>query len=102
MKTFGMKIPKNYLVVIKVFCYNSIITVGMNTNIKNKWQEVKTENREPRLRVLCSNSGNSFTNFFDAMNDVNLNSPVSKLNETSIDDNRGGRIELNQDQVIKK
>jgi len=74
----------------------------MNTNIKNKWQEVKTENREPRLRVLCSNSGNSFTNFFDAMNDVNLNSPVSKLNETSIDDNRGGRIELNQDQVIKK
>jgi len=74
----------------------------MNTNIKNKQQEIKDESKEPRLRVLCSNSSNNFTNFFDTMNNVNLNSPVSKLNETSIDDNRGGRIELNQYNVIKK
>jgi len=85
MKTFGMKIPENCLVAIKVFYYHSIITVGMNTNIKNKQQEVKVESKEPRIRVLYSNSGNSFTNFFDAMNNVNLNSPDSKLNETSID-----------------
>lgn len=74
----------------------------MNMNIKNKQQEVKDESKEPRIRVLYSRPENNFTNFFDEMNNVSLNSPVSKLNETSIDNNRGGRIELNQDNTIKK
>ena len=71
----------------------------MNTNIKDKKTD---EVKKPRIRFLYSKSSNNFTNFFDSMDSVDLNSSTAKLNETSIDDNRGGRIELNQDNIIKK
>lgn len=37
-----------------------------------------------------------------ALNSVDLNSPEAAQNAHSISDNNGGRIELNQDKIIKK
>ncbi len=38
----------------------------------------------------------SFPDFVDALNDVDESDPSTARNETSIDDNNGGRIELDE------
>jgi len=38
----------------------------------------------------------SFPDFVDALNDVDETDPSTSRNETSIDDNNGGRIELDE------
>lgn len=48
-------------------------------------------------------SGQSLTDLVGALQSVDTSKPEASLNATSIDDNNGGRIELNQDgEVIKK
>ncbi|MBP9817481.1 hypothetical protein KBC75_01835 [Candidatus Shapirobacteria bacterium] len=74
----------------------------MTTNTNDKLQKTNKADLKPRIRLLGPDSSNNFTGFFSNMSKVNTNSADSKLNETSIDDNRGGRIELNQDNIIKK
>ena len=54
-----------------------------------------------------SNSGQAqLTDLVDALQSVDTTSPEASLNATSIEDNNGGRIELNEDpsdpSVIKK
>ena len=56
------------------------------------------------------NTQHSIQTVLQSLQTVNINSPESQLNATSISDNNGGRIELNQDalnvnnleKVIKK
>ena len=55
---------------------------------------------------LTQDSGNDqdLTDLVDALQSVDTNSPEASSNATSIDDNNGGRIELDEDSpnVIKK
>lgn len=37
----------------------------------------------------------------ESLNDVDENAPEAKLNETSINDNNGGRIELDRSKMVK-
>lgn len=43
-------------------------------------------------------NSSSITELFGAMQSVNTNSNLSKLNETTISDGKGGRIELDLDE----
>lgn len=49
-------------------------------------------------------TSSSITELFGAMQSVNTSSNLSKLNETTISDGKGGRIELDldEDNLIKK
>lgn len=53
--------------------------------------------------VSTPDSSQSLTDLVGALQSVDTSKPEATLNATSIDDNNGGRIELNQDgEVIKK
>ena len=49
-----------------------------------------------------SDSNQNLTDLVDALQSVDPSSPEAPANATSIDDNNGGRIELNEDPPIKK
>jgi len=75
----------------------------MPTSIKpNQPPLTPKKDTEPRIRVLYHRPENNLTMFFDTLATIDQKSQLAKLNETSIDDNRGGRIELNQDNIHNK
>lgn len=74
----------------------------MGAAINSKQQKTTVGTKVPRVRSLSSGPCSDFISFLNAMNKVDINSPASKLNETSIDDGRGGRIVLNKDSFVKK
>ncbi|MCL5784549.1 MAG: hypothetical protein M1142_04325 [Patescibacteria group bacterium] len=66
--------------------------------------ELKIRFLDGPMPSIYRNSGSqsSFSGLMGALQSVNTNSPEAKLNKTSISDNNGGRIELNQENIIKK
>jgi hypothetical protein len=88
----------------------------MNTN-QPTTPDNKPENQntsEDNIRVI-NLKGPNIMNFDDeddsdgsvatlvsALNSVDLNSSEAAQNSHSVSDNNGGRIELNQDKIIKK
>lgn len=58
----------------------------------------------PMLKVLPldEDSDNPIVKITGIMGSVDTTSPIAKLNATSIEDNNGGRINLNKDHYIKK
>ncbi|KKR80402.1 MAG: hypothetical protein UU73_C0003G0291 [Candidatus Daviesbacteria bacterium GW2011_GWA1_41_61] len=49
-----------------------------------------------------SDSGQPMADLVDALQSVDTTTPEAALNATSIEDNNGDRIELNEDPPIKK
>ena len=72
----------------------------MDTNDPNQTLQQPTDSNE------SSNSSQPMVDLVDALQSVDTESPEASLNATSIEDNNGGRIELNEDptdpSVIKK
>lgn len=64
------------------------------------------QNAPQSVSEPTQDSGNdqNLTDLVDALQSVDTNSPEASSNATSIDDNNGGRIELDEDsqKVIKK
>lgn len=46
-----------------------------------------------------NDGGEALTNLADALSSVDPNAPDAEANATSISDNNGGRINLNQDKI---
>lgn len=70
--------------------------------------EEETRN-EPRIRFLYSpmpslyrKVSSPITELIGTLQSVDTNSSEARLNATSINDNNCGRIELNQENIIKK
>lgn len=57
---------------------------------------------QPNASDQATGNDPSLVDLFDALDSVDTSSPEASLNPTSIEDNNGGRIELNQDKIIKK
>lgn len=77
----------------------------MNTNQPDNNQSQSTSNNNPLQvsePVSAPDSGQSLTDLVEALQSVDTNKPEASLNATSIDDNNGGRIELNQDGEVTK
>ena len=72
----------------------------MNTDDPN--QAPPSDNNQQQTTNSGSDSGQPLTDLVDALQSVDTESPEASLNPTSIDDNNGGRIELNEDPPIKK
>ena len=62
--------------------------------------------QQPTYSSESNNSGQSVADLVDALQSVDTTTPEASLNATSIEDNNGDRIELNEDpsdpSVIKK
>ena len=77
----------------------------MNTDDPN---QIPNDNNQQQLTDSSegSNSGQALTDLVDALQSVDTTTPEASLNATSIEDNNGDRIELNEDpanpNVIKK
>lgn len=54
-------------------------------------------NQSPQPTNSNSDSGPALTDLVDALQSVDTTTPEASLNATSIEDNNGGRIELNED-----
>jgi hypothetical protein len=55
---------------------------------------------EPASPTSASNdTGQALVDLADALGSVNPKAPDAEVNATSIGDNNGGRIELNQDKI---
>ena len=59
---------------------------------------------QPNASDSAQDTGNnpSLVDLVDALQSVDPSSPEAPANATSIDDNNGGRIEINEDPPIKK
>ena len=59
-----------------------------------------TQASEPVSSASANNDdGQALTNLADALSSVDPKAPDAEANATSISDNNGGRIELNQDEI---
>lgn len=69
-------------------------------------QTPQNDNNLQQATDSSGNSGQPMVDLVDALQSVDTQSPEASLNATSIEDNNGGRIELNEDpsdpSVIKK
>lgn len=84
----------------------------MSTKAKNKKIEAIEnylqiyDTAKPPETTKSDTLGNNLTQVMDAMKSVDTKSPEAQANATSIADNNGGRIELNEDlknpKIIKK
>lgn len=76
----------------------------MNTDDPN--QTPPSDNNQQQLTDSTNDSGQPLADLVDALQSVDTTTPEASLNATSIEDNNGGRIELNEDlsdpNVIKK
>lgn len=72
----------------------------MDTSDPN--QTPQNDNNQQQPVDSNNDSGQPMTDLVDALQSVDTNSPDATLNPTSIDDNNGGRIELDEDPPIKK
>lgn len=72
----------------------------------NPSQITSSDNNQQQVTNSSNDSGSVLTDLVDALQSVDTQSPEASLNATSIEDNNGGRIELNEDptdpNVIKK
>lgn len=71
----------------------------MNTDDPNP---TPTTDNNQQPTDSSSDSGQPLADLVDALQSVDTEAPEAGLNATSIDDNNGGRIELNEDPPIKK
>ena len=75
----------------------------MNTDDPN---QTPTSDNQQQTTDSSSDSGQPLADLVDALQSVDTESPEASLNATSIEDNNGDRIELNEDpsdpNVIKK
>ena len=74
----------------------------MNTDDPNQIPPSDNNQPQPTDSSESSNSGQGLTDLVDALQSVDTTSPEASLNATTIEDNNGGRIELNEDPPIKK
>ena len=74
----------------------------MNIDYPNQ-TPLTNDNQQQNLEP-SNDSGQSMADLVDALQSVDTSSPEASSNATSIDDNNGGRIELDEDSpnVIKK
>jgi len=68
----------------------------MNTNDN---QNQPTEPVPQTPNQAGNDSGEALTNLADALGSVDPKAPDAEANATSISDNNGGRIDLNQDKI---
>ena len=61
-----------------------------------------SDNNQQQPTDSSGDSGQGVADLVDALQSVDTEAPDAGLNVTSIDDNNGGRIELNEDPPIKK
>lgn len=80
-----------------------------DSGFKESGQEEEETQNEPRIRFLDSPMSSPYrrvsspiTELIGTLQSVDTNSEEARLNATSISDNNGGRIELNQENIIKK
>lgn len=59
--------------------------------------QAQTHNPKP---VVATSLNNPIQNLVNVMQSVDSSSPEAKLNATSMDDNNGGRIEFNEDEMV--
>ncbi|MBI3103653.1 hypothetical protein HYZ05_01810 [Candidatus Daviesbacteria bacterium] len=78
----------------------------MNTDNPNPTPPSDNSQQQTSDSSNNNDSGQPLADLVDALQSVDTESPEAGLNATSIDDNNGGRIELNEDpsdpNVIKK
>lgn len=75
----------------------------MNTDDPNQITPSKNNQQQSTESTNDNDSSQSVADLVDALQSVDTNTPEAALNATSIEDNNGDRIELNQDgEVIKK
>ena len=67
----------------------------MNTDDPN--QITPSDNNQQQPIEPNSDSGQPIADLVDALQSVDTEAPEADLNATSIEDNNGGRIELNED-----
>ena len=67
----------------------------MNTDDPN--QTPTSDNNQPQPVDSSSDSGQPLTDLVGALQSVDTTTPEATLNATSIEDNNGDRIELNED-----
>ena len=76
----------------------------MNTDDPNP--TLLNDNNQPQMPEPSNDSGQSMVDLVDALQSVDTTTPEASLNATSIENNNGDRIELNEDpadpSVIKK
>ena len=72
----------------------------MNTDDPNPTPPSQ-DNQQPPIES-SNNSGQPMVDLVDALQSVDTQSPEASLNATSIEDNKGDGIELNEDSPIKK
>ena len=66
----------------------------MNTDDPN---QTPTSDNQQQTTDSSSDSGQPLADLVDALQSVDTESPEASLNATSIEDNNGDRIELNED-----
>lgn len=76
----------------------------MNTDDPNQITPTDNNQLQPTDSSNNNDSGQPLADLVDALQSVDTNTPEAALNATSIEDNNGGRIELDEDspKVIKK
>lgn len=73
----------------------------MNTDDPNQITPSDNDQQHP-TESNNNDSGQPLADLVDALQSVDTTTPEATLNATSIEDNNGGRIELNEDPPIKK
>ena len=71
----------------------------MSTDAPNQTLSSDNNQQQPTASSDNNNAGQSVADLVDALQSVDTQSPEAPLNATSIEDNNGGRIELNEDPV---
>ena len=73
----------------------------MNTDNGEATQQSQSNNQsqDPQQTVstVDSNTVQALSQLMEELQSIDINSPEAKLNETSISDGNGGRIDLNED-----
>ena len=87
------------IMLIKIIKKSGIIRC-MNTDDPN--QTTPSDNNQQQTSEPSYDSGQPIIDLVDALQSVDTQAPEASLNATSIEDNNGDRIELNEDPPIKK
>lgn len=74
-----------------------VYNLGVNIRVKNK-AGIKTGNRKAKNDFDFVLLGGKDPDLIESLRAVDVNSPDAKLNEASIGDSCGGKIELNEDE----
>lgn len=71
----------------------------MNTDNNEPTQQDNNQTQDPQkvVSTVDANTVQALSQLMNELQSIDINSPEAKLNETSISDGNGGRIDLNED-----